>query len=58
LDQHPEEVRFASDSPLGGNGFELPVPREISSGFEALAEFRPTGGATVSSAQSSVSANI
>jgi hypothetical protein len=26
LDQHPEEVRFASDSPLEGSGFELPVP--------------------------------
>jgi hypothetical protein len=24
-----------------GNGFELPVPREISSGFEASAELRP-----------------
>jgi hypothetical protein len=25
----------------GGGGFELPVPREISSGFEASAELRP-----------------
>jgi hypothetical protein len=33
--------RFAQDSPLEGNGFELPVPREISSGFEASAELRP-----------------
>jgi hypothetical protein len=24
-----------------GSGFELPVPREISSGFEASAELRP-----------------
>jgi hypothetical protein len=29
------------DSPLEGGGFELPVPREISSGFEASAELRP-----------------
>jgi hypothetical protein len=33
--------RFATDSPLEGNGFELPVPREISAGFEASAELRP-----------------
>ena len=26
-----EEFRFAGDSPLEGNGFELPVPRAISS---------------------------
>jgi hypothetical protein len=26
LDQHPEEVRFASDSPLEGDGFEPSVP--------------------------------
>jgi hypothetical protein len=26
-----EEVSFASDSPLEGDGFELPVPREIDS---------------------------
>jgi hypothetical protein len=26
-----EEVRFASDSPLEGDGFELPVPREKKS---------------------------
>jgi hypothetical protein len=36
-----EEIRFARDSPLEGNGFELPIPREISSGFEASAELRP-----------------
>jgi hypothetical protein len=29
------------DSPLEGSGFELPVPREISSGFETSAELRP-----------------
>jgi len=27
-----EEVKFASDSPLEGDGFELPVPREIGAG--------------------------
>jgi hypothetical protein len=27
----PEEVRFARDSPVEGDGFELPVPREIGS---------------------------
>jgi hypothetical protein len=26
------------DSPLEGNGYEVPVPREIGSGFEASAE--------------------
>jgi hypothetical protein len=26
-----EEVRFALDSPLEGDGFELPVPREKKS---------------------------
>jgi hypothetical protein len=26
-----EEVRFASDSPLEGDGFELPIPREKKS---------------------------
>jgi hypothetical protein len=31
-----EEVRFASDSPLEGTGFELSVPREIGLGYEAL----------------------
>jgi hypothetical protein len=35
------KVRFALDSPLEGNGFELPVPREIGSGFEASAELGP-----------------
>jgi hypothetical protein len=29
------------DSPLEGNRFELPVPREIGSGFEASAELEP-----------------
>jgi hypothetical protein len=29
-----------TDCPLEGNGFELPVPREISSGFEASAGLR------------------
>jgi hypothetical protein len=33
--------RKFADSPLEGTGFELPVPREISSGFEASAELRP-----------------
>jgi hypothetical protein len=32
------KVRFSPDSLLEGNGFELPVPREIGSGFEASAE--------------------
>jgi hypothetical protein len=36
-----EEVRFAEDSPLEGSGFELPVPCEIVSGFEASAELGP-----------------
>jgi hypothetical protein len=35
------KVRFSPDSPLEGNGFELPVPREIGSGFEASAELGP-----------------
>jgi hypothetical protein len=35
------EVRFTVDSPLERNGFELPVPREIVSGFEASAELGP-----------------
>jgi hypothetical protein len=34
-------VEFALDSPLEGNGFEPPVPREIGSGFEASAELGP-----------------
>jgi hypothetical protein len=34
-------LRFARDSPLEGHGFELPVPRERSSSFEASAELRP-----------------
>jgi hypothetical protein len=29
------------DSLLEGNGFELPVPHEIGSGFEASAELGP-----------------
>jgi hypothetical protein len=33
--------REFADSLLEGSGFELPVPREISSGFEASAELRP-----------------
>jgi hypothetical protein len=32
---------FAPDSSQEGNGFELPVPREIGSGFEASAESGP-----------------
>jgi hypothetical protein len=28
-----EEVKFASDSPLEGDGFELPVPREMTTIF-------------------------
>ena len=35
--------RFAADSPLEGNGFELPVPRDIGGGFEASAELWPIG---------------
>ena len=50
-------LKFA-DSPLEGSGFELPVPREISSGFEASAESRPIDRLLlVSSEQSSASAN-
>ena len=30
-----EEVRFAADSLLEGDGFELPVPRQILSRFES-----------------------
>jgi hypothetical protein len=37
----PRSQWLAQDSPLEGSGFELPVPREISSGFEASAELRP-----------------
>jgi hypothetical protein len=33
--------REFADSPLEGNGFELPVPREIGGGFEASAELEP-----------------
>jgi len=35
------EFTAETDSPLEENGFKLPVPREISSGFEASAELRP-----------------
>jgi hypothetical protein len=37
------EISRDTDCPLEGNGFELPVPREIiiSSGFEASPELRP-----------------
>jgi hypothetical protein len=35
------KVEFARDSALERNGFELPVPREIGSGFEASAELGP-----------------
>jgi hypothetical protein len=31
-------ARFVPDSPLEGNGFELPVPNAINSGFEGSAE--------------------
>jgi hypothetical protein len=34
-------VRLASDSPVEGNGFKSPVPREIGSGFEESAELGP-----------------
>jgi hypothetical protein len=37
----PSGNQFAVDSALEENGFELPVPREISSGFEASA-LRPS----------------
>ena len=33
--------RFVADSLLEEAGFELPVPREISGGFEGSAELRP-----------------
>jgi hypothetical protein len=32
------QYRSSPDSPLEGNGFELPVPRPIGNGFEALSE--------------------
>jgi hypothetical protein len=31
-----EEVRFAEDSPLEGNGFELPVPRDMQGRPKAI----------------------
>jgi hypothetical protein len=34
-----QEIGFALDSPLEGNGFELSVPRQIGNGFEG----RPIG---------------
>jgi hypothetical protein len=34
-----QEIGFARDSPLEGNGFKLSVPHETGSGFEALSEF-------------------
>jgi hypothetical protein len=33
-----EEVRFAGDSPLEGDGFEVSVPREMGSDVEASSE--------------------
>jgi hypothetical protein len=33
--------QWFADSSLEGNGFELPVPREIGSGFEVSAELGP-----------------
>ena len=30
----PQGVKFAPDSPLEGDGFELPVPREMTTIFE------------------------
>ena len=38
-----EEVRFALDSPLEGDGFELPVPRQIGNAFTGAA---PSSGAS------------
>ena len=35
------------DSPLEGNGFELPVPRQIVSSFNALSEIGPIRGCRV-----------
>src|SRR6516162_1255888 len=35
----PPKVRFAIDSALEGNGFELSVPHKTCSGFEASSEF-------------------
>jgi hypothetical protein len=35
------EPRVCRLSPLEGNGFELPVPHEIGSGFEASAKLGP-----------------
>ena len=46
-----QKIEFAPDSPLEGNGFELLVPREISSGFEAFGRVetdRPSGSSSVS----------
>ena len=36
-----EEVRFASDSPLEGDGFELPVPREKGWSFDGSLSSAP-----------------
>jgi hypothetical protein len=30
------QIKFAKDSPVEGDGFEISVPRQIGSGFEAL----------------------
>jgi hypothetical protein len=38
-----EEIGFAKDSPLEGNGFEISVPRQIGSGFEASVGLGPIG---------------
>ena len=35
------QIEFATDSPLEGNGFEISVPRQIGSGFEASVGLGP-----------------
>jgi hypothetical protein len=48
----PQKVRFAPDSALERNEFELPVPRQMGNGFEASSKWgRSTVGPTVSSEQ-------
>ena len=42
-----EQVRFAMDSPVEGDGFELPVPQQIRSRFRGSSPVSH-GGLTVS----------
>jgi hypothetical protein len=39
--RHGQELRFASDSPLEGNGFERSVPRKVGNGFVGSSELGP-----------------